>query len=80
MCYDLTNISQYAHVSNTAYRLVEKEPARTVYLCPTRNKTGSESHDNPSEDCWYPRTGKSICRSLLEELEHTDHQHQYSRQ
>ena len=68
MCYDLTNISKYAHVSNTAYRLLKKNlPGPYTFVLPgtklvpkimtTRQKTvGIRVPEN------------QICRSLLEEL------------
>ncbi|NNK93796.1 MAG: threonylcarbamoyl-AMP synthase [Desulfobacterales bacterium] len=68
MCYDLTNISRYAHVSNTAYRLLKKNlPGPYTFVLPgtklvpkvmtTRQKTvGIRVPEN------------QICRSLLEEL------------
>lgn len=35
MCYDLTDISQYAHVSNTAYRLLKKNlPGPYTFVLP----------------------------------------------
>ena len=68
MCYDLKNISQYAHVSNTAYRLLKKNlPGPYTFVLPgtklvpkvmtTRQKTvGIRVPEN------------RICHSLLEEL------------
>lgn len=68
MCYDLTNISKYAHVSNTAYRLLKKNlPGPYTFVLPgtklvpkvmtTRQKTvGIRVPEN------------QICRSMLEEL------------
>lgn len=68
MCYDLKNISKYAHVSNTAYRLLKKNlPGPYTFVLPgtklvpkvmtTRQKTvGVRVPEN------------RICRSLLEEL------------
>lgn len=68
MCSDLKNISQYAHVSNTAYRLLKKNlPGPYTFVLPgtklvpkvmtTRQKTvGIRVPEN------------QICRSLLEEL------------
>jgi tRNA threonylcarbamoyl adenosine modification protein (Sua5/YciO/YrdC/YwlC family) len=68
MCYDLTNISKYAHVSNTAYRLLKKNlPGPYTFVLPgtklvpkvmtTRQKTvGIRVPEN------------QICRSLLEVL------------
>ena len=68
MCPDLKNISHYAHVSNTAYRLLKKNlPGPYTFVLPgtklvpkvmtTRQKTvGIRVPEN------------EICRSLLEEL------------
>ena len=69
MCYDLKNISRYAHVSNTAYRLLKKNlPGPYTFVLPgtklvpkvmtTRQKTvGIRVPEN------------EICRLLLEELD-----------
>jgi tRNA threonylcarbamoyl adenosine modification protein (Sua5/YciO/YrdC/YwlC family) len=69
MCPDLKNISLYAHVSNTAYRLLKKNlPGPYTFVLPgtklvpkvmtTRQKTvGIRVPEN------------EICRMLLEELE-----------
>lgn len=68
MCSDLKNISEYAHVSNTAYRLLRKNlPGPYTFVLPgtklvpkvmtTRQKTvGIRVPEN------------NICRSLLAEL------------
>lgn len=68
MCSDLKNISEYAHVSNTAYRLLRKNlPGPFTFVLPgtklvpkvmtTRQKTvGIRVPEN------------AICRSLIEEL------------
>ena len=68
MCNDLKNISKYAHVSNTAYRLLKKNlPGPYTFVLPgtklvpkvmtTRQKTvGIRVPEN------------EICRALLEEL------------
>lgn len=68
MCSDLKNISEYAHVSNTAYRLLKKNlPGPYTFVLPgtklvpkvmtTRQKTvGIRVPEN------------AICRSLLEQL------------
>lgn len=68
MCYDLKNISEYAHVSNTAYRLLKKNlPGPYTFVLPgtklvpklmtTRQKTvGIRVPEN------------RICHALLEEL------------
>jgi tRNA threonylcarbamoyl adenosine modification protein (Sua5/YciO/YrdC/YwlC family) len=68
MCSDLKNISEYAHVSNTAYRLLKKNlPGPFTFVLPgtklvpkvmtTRQKTvGIRVPEN------------AICRSLIEEL------------
>ncbi|THB73509.1 MAG: threonylcarbamoyl-AMP synthase [Desulfobulbaceae bacterium] len=68
MCYDLKNISEYAHVSNSAYRLLKKNlPGPYTFVLPgtklvpkvmtTRQKTvGIRVPEN------------TICRDLLEGL------------
>ena len=68
MCSDLKNISQYAHVSNTAYRLMKKNlPGPYTFVLPgsklvpkimlTKQKTvGIRVPDNP------------ICQAMIEEL------------
>lgn len=68
MCFDLKNISKYAHVSNTAYRLLKKNlPGPYTFVLPgtklvpkvmtTRQKTvGIRVPEN------------RICHSLLKEL------------
>jgi tRNA threonylcarbamoyl adenosine modification protein (Sua5/YciO/YrdC/YwlC family) len=68
MCSDLKNISQYAHVSNTAYRLMKKNlPGPYTFVLPgsklvpkimlTKQKTvGIRVPDNP------------ICLAIIEEL------------
>ncbi len=70
MCSDLKKISEYGHVSNTAYRLMKKNlPGPYTFVLPgtklvpkimlTRQKTvGIRVPDNP------------ICLSMLHELDH----------
>jgi tRNA threonylcarbamoyl adenosine modification protein (Sua5/YciO/YrdC/YwlC family) len=68
MCYDLKNISQYAHVSNTAYRLLKKNlPGPYTFVLPG-TKLVPKVMTTKQKTVGIRVPENSICRLLLEEL------------
>jgi tRNA threonylcarbamoyl adenosine modification protein (Sua5/YciO/YrdC/YwlC family) len=68
MCYDLKNISQYAHVSNTAYRLLKKNlPGPYTFVLPG-TKLVPKVMTSKQKTVGIRVPENSICRLLLEEL------------
>ena len=68
MCYDLKNISQYAHVSNTAYRLLKKNlPGPYTFVLPG-TKLVPKVMTTKQKTVGIRVPEHIICRSLLEEL------------
>ncbi len=68
MCYDLKNISQYAHVSNTAYRLLKKNlPGPYTFVLPG-TKLVPKVMTTKQKTVGIRVPENTICRSLLEEL------------
>lgn len=68
MCYDLKNISQYAHVSNTAYRLLKKNlPGPYTFVLPG-TKLVPKVMTTKQKTVGIRVPENSICRALLEEL------------
>ncbi len=68
MCYDLKNISQYAHVSNTAYRLLKKNlPGPYTFVLPG-TKLVPKVMTTKQKTVGIRVPENTICRSLLEGL------------
>jgi len=69
MCQDLKNISEYAHVSNTAYRLLKKNlPGSYTFVLPgTKLVPKLMSSKQKTVGIRVPRS--NICQHLLETLE-----------
>jgi len=68
MCYDLKNISRYAHVSNTAYRLLKKNlPGPYTFVLPG-TKLVPKVMTTKQKTVGIRVPEHVICRSLLEEL------------
>jgi len=68
MCYDLKNISQYAHVSNTAYRLLKKNlPGPYTFVLPG-TKLVPKVMTTKQKTVGIRVPENNICRALLEEL------------
>ncbi len=68
MCYDLKNISQYAHVSNTAYRLLKKNlPGPYTFVLPG-TKLVPKVMTTKQKTVGIRVPEHVICQSLLEEL------------
>lgn len=68
MCYDLKNISQYAHVSNTAYRLLKKNlPGPYTFVLPG-TKLVPKVMTTKQKTVGIRVPGNIICRTLLEVL------------
>ena len=68
MCYDLKNISQYAHVSNTAYRLLKKNlPGPYTFVLPG-TKLVPKVMTTKQKTVGIRVPEHVICRTLLEEL------------
>ena len=68
MCYDLKNISQYAHVSNTAYRLLKKNlPGPYTFVLPG-TKLVPKVMTTKQKTVGIRVPANVICRALLEEL------------
>ncbi len=68
MCYDLKNISEYAHVSNTAYRLLKKNlPGPYTFVLPG-TKLVPKVMTTKQKTVGIRVPENTICRSLLEEL------------
>lgn len=68
MCPDLKNISQYAHVSNTAYRLLKKNlPGSYTFVLPG-TKLVPKVMATKQKTVGIRVPEHVICRSLLEEL------------
>ncbi len=68
MCYDLTNISKYAHVSNTAYRLLKKNlPGPYTFVLPG-TKLVPKVMTTKQKTVGIRVPENVICRTLLEEL------------
>ncbi len=68
MCYDLKNISQYALVSNTAYRLLKKNlPGPYTFVLPG-TKLVPKVMTTKQKTVGIRVPENSICRALLEEL------------
>ena len=69
MCYDLKNISKYAHVSNTAYRLLKKNlPGPYTFVLPG-TKLVPKVMTTRQKTVGIRVPEHQICRFLLEELE-----------
>lgn len=68
MCYDLKNISQYAHVSNTAYRLLKKNlPGPFTFVLPG-TKLVPKVMTTKQKTVGIRVPENTICLSLLEVL------------
>jgi len=68
MCSDLKNISQYAHVSNTAYRLLKKNlPGPYTFVLPG-TKLVPKVMTTKQKTVGIRVPENVICRSLLEEF------------
>ena len=68
MCYDLKNISRYAHVSNTAYRLLKKNlPGPYTFVLPG-TKLVPKVMTTKQKTVGIRVPEHVICQSLLEEL------------
>ncbi len=68
MCYDLKNISEYAHVSNTAYRLLKKNlPGPYTFVLPG-TKLVPKVMTTKQKTVGIRVPENNICRTLLEEL------------
>ena len=68
MCYDLKNISQYAHVSNTAYRLLKKNlPGPYTFVLPG-TKLVPKVMTTKQKTVGIRVPENTICRALLEVL------------
>jgi len=68
MCSDLKNISQYAHVSNTAYRLLKKNlPGPYTFVLPG-TKLVPKVMTTKQKTVGIRVPEHVICRSLLEEF------------
>lgn len=68
MCYDLTNISRYAHVSNTAYRLMKKNlPGPYTFVLPG-TKLVPKVMTTKQKTVGIRVPENTICLSLLQEL------------
>ncbi len=68
MCYDLKNISEYAHVSNTAYRLLKKNlPGPYTFVLPG-TKLVPKVMTNRQKTVGIRVPENHICHALLEEL------------
>lgn len=68
MCFDLKNISEYAHVSNTAYRLLKKNlPGPYTFVLPG-TKLVPKVMTTKQKTVGIRVPENRICQSLLEEL------------
>jgi len=68
MCYDLKNISEYAHVSNTAYRLLKKNlPGPYTFVLPG-TKLVPKVMTTRQKTVGIRVPEHEICRFLLQEL------------
>lgn len=68
MCFDLKNISEYAHVSNTAYRLLKKNlPGPYTFVLPG-TKLVPKVMTTKQKTVGIRVPENRICHSLLEEL------------
>ena len=68
MCYDLKNISEYAHVSNTAYRLLKKNlPGPYTFVLPG-TKLVPKVMTTKQKTVGIRVPSNIICQTLLEEL------------
>jgi tRNA threonylcarbamoyl adenosine modification protein (Sua5/YciO/YrdC/YwlC family) len=68
MCFDLKNISAYAHVSNTAYRLLKKNlPGPYTFVLPG-TKLVPKVMTNRQKTVGIRVPENRICHALLEEL------------